>query len=517
MKKMFTLVLALTFIPFFSQTVEWENVYENNLTLGKSLKIDNSKNTISVSNGFNQSGFAEYLYIHKINDQGNTIWKDSVSTGISNNYHAATWVGTDSDDNIFVVGYQFTLSLQNEFLNALKVFKFSPAGDLLINKTIPGNFNSGANYNLGVKNESFLDESNNLYIATAGNTSNQTESGLVLLKLDNNCNTLWERVKNFSTIHGLKGMNYKNGNIALIGNTTISLSENKTVVWDSNGNLKWSSSNSLANQSWATDVLLDDIGNTYTLCQKFGTTNTEIEITKYNNIGDVLYRQSYNIGVESTSGRMAMLPNGTIVLTGTNWSSSGNGKLFVANVSALDGIIINSNEYLLPNINNWVYDIKVGVTGNYYIVGKSDNNGGAPATMFVYAFINNNTLAWNTTYNTQGTLPMALGLDDSENLYVAVENKNAVVKFGNSIVLNNETFDHSESFVVYPNPAAEYLNINNLEKVKSSAIVNSMGIIVNEISDSTNPLYIGNLSNGMYFLRLTLENGSIVNTKFFKK
>lgn len=504
-------------VSVFSQSVEWENIYDNNLTLGKSLKLDNANNIISVSNGFNQAGYAEYLYVHKINSMGNTIWKDSISTNLANNYHAATWVGTDSNDNIFVVGYQFTLSLQNEFPNALKIFKFSPSGDLLINKTITGTFNSGGNYNLGVKNKSFIDENNNLYIATAGNTSSQTESGLVLIKLDNNCNTIWERVKNFSTIHGLKGMDYKNGYVALIGNTTISLSENKTVVWDSNGNLKWSSNSSLANQSWATDVLIDNGGNTFTLSQKFGTTNTEIELTKYNNLGVVLYRQSYNIGVESTSGRMAMLPNGTIVLTGTNWSSSGNGKLFVANVSELDGTVINSNEYSLPNSNNWVYDIKVGVSGNYYVVGKSDNNGGAPATMFVHAFNNNNTLAWNTTYNTQGTLPMALDLDDSENLYVTLENKNAVIKFNNSIVLNNDNFDITKSIILYPNPTTDYIFISDSEKIESITLLDSKGNLISENLSDKSSIYVENLSEGLYFLILKLKNGSVASLKFLKK
>ncbi|MBK7963940.1 MAG: hypothetical protein IPK10_00545 [Bacteroidetes bacterium] len=113
-------------------------------------------------------------------------------------------------------------------------------------------------------------------------------------------------------------MNYRNGNIALIGNTTLSLSEHKVVVWDSIGNLKWSSAASLLDQGWATDVLIDSTDNTYTLCQNFGATQTEIELTKYSLVGSVIYRQAFNIGIDATSGRMEFLPNRDLVITGTN-------------------------------------------------------------------------------------------------------------------------------------------------------------------------------------------------------
>ncbi|MBK7963941.1 MAG: hypothetical protein IPK10_00550 [Bacteroidetes bacterium] len=81
-----------------------------------------------MSNGLNQAGYAEYIFVHKLNSAGATLWKDSISTGTPNNRHAATWVGIDSNDNIFIVGYQYTLSLQNEFPNALKYLNITLRG-----------------------------------------------------------------------------------------------------------------------------------------------------------------------------------------------------------------------------------------------------------------------------------------------------------------------------------------------------------------------------------------------------
>ncbi|MBC6993348.1 T9SS type A sorting domain-containing protein [Neolewinella lacunae] len=427
-----TLLAALTFALLPAQNVEWERTYPNYLTLGKALSVDADNNIISVSNGFSLAGFAEYIYVQKHSPQGTLIWKDSISSNLASNYQAATWVGTDANQDIFIVGYRFTLSNQFEVPNALKVIKFSSGGALLQNQTITGFFNRDGNTNLGRRNESMLDETGNLYVASAGATSSQSGGGFVLLKFDNDANLLWERIHTFSNVHGLRGMHCQNGKIAVLGTTSTTGTDNKVAVWDENGNFIWSSAGINLNQSWATDVLVDASGNTYTLCQKFGSSYNLVELTKYSPTGGVLFAESFDLQVSATSGRMAKLPNGNIVISGTNWTSFGTGKLFVAQVSALNGAIINSSLSDLPQTNNWVYDVTTAPSGNYYVAGQSDNNGGAPSSMFLYAFSDLNGLEWSASYNTQGVKPMSVKADADENIYVQIENTNTVVKFGNS-------------------------------------------------------------------------------------
>ncbi|TYA55503.1 T9SS type A sorting domain-containing protein [Formosa maritima] len=515
---LFIIITAFSYCLSFSQNVEWENIYPNYLTLGKALTVDSDNDIISVANGLNVGAYNEYLYVQKHSPQGNLVWKDSISTSVSNNYHSATWVGTDNNKDIFIVGYRFTLSNQNEIPNAIKVIKYSSNGTLLQNTTITGIFNRDGNTNLGRRNESVLDENGNLYIATAGATDTQSGAGFVLLKFDNDANLLWERLHNFSNVHGLRGMDYNNGKVVLVGTTTVTGTDNKVAVWDQNGNFVWASTNTIPNQTWATDVLLDDSGNTYTLCQNFGSAYNVIELTKYNPSGTVLYSEPFDIQVAATSGRMALLPNGNIVITGTNWTTSGTGKILVAQVSTADASIINSSLNDLPQINNWVYDIKATSNGNYYVAGRSDNNGGSPSSMFLYAFSDLNGYEWNTLYETQGTKPMSVKTDIDENIYVQIENTNTVVKFGNSIPLSIPDNLQNEKLEIYPNPVSSWAILEFIHKDITNVIIyDELGKVVyevpkNELNHTINriTLDLSDFQSGLYFCKIV--NGKNVHT-----
>ncbi|WP_426430720.1 T9SS type A sorting domain-containing protein [Winogradskyella sp. HB-48] len=510
----------------FSQNLDWESTYPNYLTIGKALTVDSDNDIISVANGLNVGAYNEYLYVQKHTPQGNLVWKDSISTIVSNNYHSATWVGTDNNKDIFIVGYRFTLSNQNEIPNAIKVIKYSSNGTLLQNKTIIGFFNRDGNTNLGRRNESFLDENGNLYIATAGATATQTGAGFVLLKFDNDANLLWERLHSFSNVHGLRGMFYNNGKIALVGTTSVTGTNNNVAVWNLNGNFIWASASTIPDQTWATDVLIDETGNTYTLCQNYGSSYNLIELTKYNPTGTVIFSEQFDIQVAATSGRMALLTNGNIVITGTNWTSSGTGKLFVAEVSSTDASIINSSLHDLPQINNWVYDIKATSNNNYYVVGRSDNNGGSPSSMFLYAFSALNGYEWNTMYATQGTKPMSVKTDTDENLYVQIENTNTVVKFGNSIALSITDNLQNEKLKIYPNPinSSTILEFTPQHSENISVTVyDELGKIVydvpsKELNEGINKitLDLSDFQSGFYFCKI-IDGNNVQKVKLIKE
>jgi hypothetical protein len=84
--------------------------------------------------------------------------------------------------------------------------------------------------------------------------------------------------------------------------------------------------------------------------------------------------------------------------------------------------------------------------------------------------------------------------------------------------------EESKEFEIYPNPATENINfksLNNLE-INEVTIVNSLGAIMitnsqkNMTINDTN-INVGNLENGVYFVKITAKNGAILNRKFIKQ
>jgi len=517
--KRITLIVLIIFLGqnSFSQSVEWEYVNPNYLTQGKYITKNSQNEIISVGNGGPTTAYNEYINTQKLSPQGNVIWEESVATGLANNYHSATWVGTDSNDNIFVVGYRFTLSGSNQVPNAIKVLKYDSNGNLLNNTTIDGVFSSGANTNLGHRNKAEIDENGNLYVATTGTVDNIT-SGYVLLKFDNNTNLLWSRTKNFTNIHLVRNMDYNNGRIVLTGKATVSDFDNRLVAWDSSGNELWSTPTTGADQTWGTDVVMDSFGNTFALVQIYDANDAlNIGLIKYDISGNVVFVMTYPLpNQDATSGRLKMLPNGHLVISGTNWSTSGGGKLYVAEVSTTDGAVVSDGIYTLNQSNNWVYNIVVATSGNYYVSGMSDNNGGAPAEMFLYAFSTTSGFEWSTTYNNEGVMPMGLVLDSQENIYAVMEITYTVVKFGNGITLSvNDNFN-SESIKLYPNPVKDVLYIKSTNQVFSNAkVFNIQGQCVLE-ERIVDRLDLSQVPTGIYIVQIEIGDGQVYTSKIFK-
>ena len=72
---------------------------------------------------------------------------------------------------------------------------------------------------------------------------------------------------------------------------------------------------------------------------------------------------------------------------------------------------------------------------------------------------------------------------------------------------------------IYPNPANGLLNINSKQKINTVSVYNMIGnlVMVKNIYNSQSILEIENLTNGVYFIQLNLNDGSLLNSKFIKK
>ena len=76
-----------------------------------------------------------------------------------------------------------------------------------------------------------------------------------------------------------------------------------------------------------------------------------------------------------------------------------------------------------------------------------------------------------------------------------------------------------DNFSIYPNPSNGIINVQAAERINTVNVYNMIGnlVMVRNISNTQTTLDIEQLTNGIYFMELNFDNGSIINSKFIKK
>ena len=82
--------------------------------------------------------------------------------------------------------------------------------------------------------------------------------------------------------------------------------------------------------------------------------------------------------------------------------------------------------------------------------------------------------------------------------------------------LNNIDLDPSP-IIINPNPAQNILNIQTKETIKQVFVYDLLGKKVNLTQVSNNTLDVSNLAQGMYILKMTVENDKSFSSKFIKE
>lgn len=85
------------------------------------------------------------------------------------------------------------------------------------------------------------------------------------------------------------------------------------------------------------------------------------------------------------------------------------------------------------------------------------------------------------------------------------------VEFG----INENFFDNTDLVVVFPNPAADYINV--LGDALSCEIYDMVGRRVKTVSGDIGNISVTDLNTGIYMIRFTMRNGSVVTKKIVKK
>ncbi|WP_072399844.1 leucine-rich repeat domain-containing protein [Flaviramulus basaltis] len=84
--------------------------------------------------------------------------------------------------------------------------------------------------------------------------------------------------------------------------------------------------------------------------------------------------------------------------------------------------------------------------------------------------------------------------------------------------LSNESFVNKNKIKLYPNPVSNNLTIENpFADNRQLKVINQLGQIVLKQNTSSISLDVSALSKGLYFLKVTLDNGNSQTIKFLKK
>lgn len=82
-------------------------------------------------------------------------------------------------------------------------------------------------------------------------------------------------------------------------------------------------------------------------------------------------------------------------------------------------------------------------------------------------------------------------------------------------ITQNKTWYQSK---IYPNPAHNFIKIENVENIKcqSVGICNYLGQLVIELNNTKETIDISCLNDGIYFVKIYHSNGIIETIKFLK-
>lgn len=202
-------------------------------------------------------------------------------------------------------------------------------------------------------------------------------------------------------------------------------------------------------------------------------------------------------------------------------NNGSNGNVFTfANVSPT--IVNFKNTIIYDNGSTTPFNLTAGVYPTFY------NSIGVPATQSTSnSNTNSDPLFTNATSN-DFTLQMGSpAIDSGNNSYVSVTEDllgnqriyNTTVDRGayeyGSSVLSNEDFLNENTFVIYPNPVQNELNIQSNFEIRSIEIYSLDGKLV--LQSTQNILNVQSLESGIYLMKIENNKGGISTKKFIKE
>ena len=246
------LIASIIFISssnaFAQYTLDWERNASFDQKQSVMSAVDSQDNVVVT--GYLQSNA---MFTRKYDISGTLLWEVSDSSGIQSIYEKPNWVNCDADNNILVVGNQYSIGTSYDFPNAIVALKYSPTGTLLWRTVIP--ISTLINSTTSFDCRSVVDASGNLYIGTA------IVGGVFLYKIDTNGNLIFSNSSQINAPKNFNGMRIRNNKI-VVGTSSGTPNVSPVFVWDTSGTLLWTAN---AVGTLAADVEIDENENVYVL------------------------------------------------------------------------------------------------------------------------------------------------------------------------------------------------------------------------------------------------------------
>jgi Secretion system C-terminal sorting domain len=561
MKKKITIFLLLTLNFTLAQIPDWS--WSKNISLYFNNKqdltaVDNSGNVYLIGDfnlssatiagtTFNNTSLQGYsdAYILKFNSSGILLWSKQLTGSLN---ESITSIDTDSIGNIVIVGtfgntITFGTTILTSSFGGTFITKLNSNGDY-----IWATKNIGTNENYFI-NDIKADIIGNVFIVGTVYSPTLTFDGVIMAldlnnptvndarvfiaKFDLNGNCLWGKLGiNISTnpmgsiptslapdnnggvaICGRFGHNNLSFDSIILTKTTQNNNSVNmfTAKFDNNGNTIWAyNSGSLyENSTIASTVSIDSVGNLYvggsfTNSANFGTNTlnslfgSQFYLLKYSMNGALLWAQ--------TSG---FNTNGYTTIRSID--TDNNNNVYVAGLSFANNINFNNNVTLSNLGNNGSFFVtKYNNFGNA-IWAKGVSNIDANNEISIDCNSEDDLFVGGSFYET--TLQLGTNLLTKSNA-----NYDIFVGRLNVNPLNLSSFENN-SIDIYPNPASEIININNIKKNYNFSLYNLLGELIKygKLINEQETLNVKDILSGLYILKLTDNEGNSFTKKIIIK
>lgn len=149
-------------------------------------------------------------------------------------------------------------------------------------------------------------------------------------------------------------------------------------------------------------------------------------------------------------------------------------------------------------------DVYTGACGNFTCVDNSDSMGGGGTETVTFTSVAGTTYYVNVGHYSSGT-------DYPEGNFTI-----NITSPGPNLA-TTETITKTNGIKIHPNPFSDVLNISDVEKVKTIAVMDTSGKIVRSFDKATPSINLSGLNSGMYLVVLTMKDGSKQTIKAIKK
>ena len=283
-------------------------------------------------------------------------------------------IALDSHDNVYVTGTT---------RDGYYTVKYNTNGRLLWT----AKYGRPAKYNYDIARDIAVDNLGNVYV------TGTSRSDYATVKYDTDGKEMWVAIYD-GPAHESDEVNAMTvdeiGNVYITGSSTYMTTNNSynyreycdyaTIKYDTNGNQMWVSRFHVSeNDARASDISLDNSGNTYVTGQIEGIYMQNIVTVKYDRNGNELWSVPYHTEDSriNVSRRVVIDDSGNLYIVGystPNWKSSGPDAEpdFVTMKYNSDGSQIWAIKYEGPNnTDDWVRNMTIDSSSNIYITGDS--------------------------------------------------------------------------------------------------------------------------------------------------